>query len=128
MKQLRLYPIHGDSNNEDTSRICKQIQTVFCLENRDYLNVFKLESGARLTDTIFQAVLKAKIIHETFEQNFQQQHSCLVRNELRKQQDADTQKEQDLKLLEIAVSWNCIDEAHSILQRMQVCIPFLQAW
>jgi hypothetical protein len=95
---LLLFPTLGPHYVPDWDGMIADIQKVLDPNDRGYLKVFDLERDTNLTATIFQAVVDAAHNRNIY---------------MSKAQDP-------LPLLELAVNWNCVDEAHQIFERRKV--------
>ncbi|CAF1488829.1 unnamed protein product, partial [Rotaria sordida] len=76
--------------DQNEEQVIEMIQAVFAPKYRRYLSAFRVDRDVNLTNTIFRAVFDTQNDEEDYE-----------------------------KLLELAVSWNCLDGAHDILERIK---------
>jgi hypothetical protein len=99
-RHLTLFPTLGPDyiQEQDRDRMIDDIEKVLDPEYRPYLKVFNLQRDTNLTDTIFQAVFDVA-------QN--------------RKVPTGTAMDPNI-ILDLAVSWNCVNGAHEIFERDQV--------
>ncbi|CAF0820629.1 unnamed protein product [Adineta steineri] len=105
---LRRFPMRARTEKEH-KRLIDQIKEIMHPSVRRYLNVFRNNSELNMKQTIFHAIFKAHFA----------QIDLLITNLKHDTSERSHNESQKLSLLELAIKWNCFEQATDLLAEME---------